>query len=91
MNLILSNRVIVKSSNLNELQVLQSSFLTRFGKITKVDYTEGEYHAYVMYESLDAASAALSEMKGYPLGGADHRITVDFADPGKAGRNIILL
>jgi len=54
----------------------------RFGKITKVDYTEGAYHAYVMYESLDAASAALSEMKGYPLGGADHRITVDFADPG---------
>lgn len=40
----------------------------------------------MMYESLDAASAALSEMKGYPLGGADHRITVDFADPGKAGK-----
>ena len=54
----------------------------RFGKITKLDYTEGDYHAYVMFESLDAASSALSGMKGYPLGGPDHRITVDFADPG---------
>jgi len=54
----------------------------RFGKITKLDYNEGEYHAYVMFESLDAASSALSGMKGYPLGGPDHRITVDFADPG---------
>lgn len=54
----------------------------RFGKITKLDYSEGDYHAYVMFESLDAASSALTGMKGYPLGGPDHRITVDFADPG---------
>ena len=54
----------------------------RFGKITKLDYKEGEYHAYVMFESLDAASSALAIMKGYPLGGPEHRITVDYADPG---------
>eukprot|EP00116_Pleurobrachia_bachei_P002878 sb/3463140/ len=53
----------------------------RFGKITKLDYKEGDYQGYVMYESQDAATAALNEMKGYPLGGPSHRITVDYADP----------
>ena len=59
----------------------------RFGKITKLDYSEGEYHAYVRFESLDAATSAFSSMKGYPLGGPEHRITVDFADPGSPERS----
>ncbi|XP_069500203.1 putative RNA-binding protein 15B [Ambystoma mexicanum] len=51
----------------------------RFGSIKTIDYVKGDNFAYIQYESLDAAQAACSKMRGYPLGGADRRLRVDFA------------
>uniref|UniRef100_A0A665U3Z9 RNA-binding protein 15 n=1 Tax=Echeneis naucrates TaxID=173247 RepID=A0A665U3Z9_ECHNA len=52
----------------------------RFGTIRTIDYRKGEVWAYIQYESLDAAQAACSHMRGFPLGGPDRRLRVDFAD-----------
>ncbi|KAM9800483.1 RNA-binding protein 15-like [Syngnathus typhle] len=52
----------------------------RFGTIRTIDYRKGEAWAYVQYESLDAAQAACTHMRGFPLGGPDRRLRVDFAD-----------
>ncbi|XP_051932785.1 RNA-binding protein 15-like [Hippocampus zosterae] len=52
----------------------------RFGTIRTIDYRKGEAWAYVQYESMDAAQAACTNMRGFPLGGPDRRIRVDFAD-----------
>lgn len=52
----------------------------RFGAIKKIDHTKGENHAYILYESLDAAQAAVKEMRGVPMGGPDKRVRTDFAD-----------
>lgn len=54
----------------------------RFGAIRKIDFVKGENHAYIQYDSIDAAQAACQEMRGFPLGGPDKRLRVDFADPG---------
>ncbi|KAG9329533.1 hypothetical protein JZ751_010834 [Albula glossodonta] len=51
----------------------------RFGSIRTVDYVKGESFAYIQYESLDAAQAACAQMRGFPLGGSDRRLRVDFA------------
>lgn len=52
----------------------------RFGAIRKIDYEKGDDHAYILYDSLDAASVAAREMRGFPLGGRDRRLKIDFAD-----------
>uniref|UniRef100_A0A3B4YHJ2 RNA-binding protein 15 n=1 Tax=Seriola lalandi dorsalis TaxID=1841481 RepID=A0A3B4YHJ2_SERLL len=52
----------------------------RFGTIRTIDYRKGEVWAYIQYESLDAAQAACLHMRGFPLGGPDRRLRVDFAD-----------
>ncbi|XP_030076410.1 RNA-binding protein 15 [Microcaecilia unicolor] len=52
----------------------------RFGTIRTIDYRKGDSWAYIQYESLDAAQAACSHMRGFPLGGQDRRLRVDFAD-----------
>ena len=54
----------------------------RFGAIGKIDFVKGDNHAYIQYDSIDAAQAACQEMRGFPLGGPDKRLRVDFADPG---------
>ncbi|XP_013785395.2 putative RNA-binding protein 15 [Limulus polyphemus] len=54
----------------------------RFGAIRKIDFVKGDNHAYIQYDSIDAAQAACQEMRGFPLGGTDKRLRVDFADPG---------
>ncbi|XP_043933732.1 putative RNA-binding protein 15B [Protopterus annectens] len=51
----------------------------RYGSITTIDYVKGDSFAYVQYESLDAAQAACAQMRGFPLGGPDRRLRVDFA------------
>ncbi|XP_034022477.1 RNA-binding protein 15-like [Thalassophryne amazonica] len=51
----------------------------RFGTIRTIDYRKGEVWAYIQYESLDAAQAACAHMHGFPLGGPDRRLRVDFA------------
>lgn len=52
----------------------------RFGTIRTIDYRKGDTWAYIQYESLDAASAACTHMRGFPLGGPERRLRVDFAD-----------
>lgn len=52
----------------------------RFGTIRTIDYRKGEVWAYIQYESLDASQAAYTHMRGFPLGGPDRRLRVDFAD-----------
>lgn len=52
----------------------------RFGTIRTIDYRKGDVWAYIQYESLDAAQAACSHMRGFPLGGPDRRLRVDFAE-----------
>lgn len=60
------------------VQVLEREF-DRFGAIKKIEYVKGEPYAHVLYETLDAATAAVNEMRGFPLGGPDKRIRTDFA------------
>nr|MBE5726621.1 spenito [Cucujiformia]NVI76332.1 spenito [Cucujiformia]NVI76333.1 spenito [Cucujiformia] len=50
----------------------------RFGAIKKID--KGESYAYILYDSIDAAQAAVKEMRGFPLGGPERRLRTDFAD-----------
>lgn len=52
----------------------------RFGTIRTIDYRKGDTWAYIQYESLDAAQAACTHMRGFPLGGPERRLRVDFAD-----------
>ncbi|KAJ0023169.1 hypothetical protein NQD34_003068 [Periophthalmus magnuspinnatus] len=52
----------------------------RFGTIRTIDYRKGDAWAYIQYESLDAAQAAWTHMHGFPLGGPDRRLRVDFAE-----------
>ncbi|XP_063226142.1 RNA-binding protein spenito [Bacillus rossius redtenbacheri] len=52
----------------------------RFGAIKKIDYVKGDTCAYILYDSIDAAQAAVKEMRGFPLGGPEHRLRADFAD-----------
>ncbi|XP_065670109.1 RNA-binding protein spenito [Hydra vulgaris] len=53
----------------------------RFGALRKIEYVKGSRHAFVEFESIDAASAAHTEMRGFPLGGPDRKIKIDYAEP----------
>ena len=55
----------------------------RFGAIQKIEYDKGEEQACIQYETIDAATAAVSEMRGFPLGGPEKRLRMDFADVGE--------
>jgi RNA-binding protein 15 len=63
------------------IPALESEF-DRFGAISKIDFVKGDNHAYVQYDTVDAATAAIQELRGYPLGGPEKRLRVDYADPG---------
>lgn len=52
----------------------------RFGAIKEIEFREGDTQAHVQYENIDAAQAAVQEMRGHPLGGPDKRLRIDFAD-----------
>lgn len=52
----------------------------RFGSIKKIEWIKGEPYAYITFETIDAAQAAVKDMRGYPLGGTERRIRTDFAD-----------
>ncbi|TDH13475.1 hypothetical protein EPR50_G00033190 [Perca flavescens] len=62
----------------NSLAALAREF-DRFGSIRSIDYGKGDSFAYIQYESLDAAQAACGQMRGFPLGGPERRLRVDFA------------
>lgn len=54
----------------------------RFGAIKKIDYNakNGDSHAYILYETIEAAQAAVQDMRGFCLGGPDRRLKTDFVD-----------
>lgn len=60
----------------------------RFGAIRKIDFVKGDNHAYIQYDSIDAAQAACQDMRGFPLGGPERRLRVDFADPEPYNYNL---
>jgi len=57
----------------------------RFGVIKKIEYVKGDTCAYIQFESIDAATAAVKEMRGVALGGLEHKLRTDFADGGVCG------
>ncbi|KAH7936913.1 hypothetical protein HPB49_006423 [Dermacentor silvarum] len=62
------------------MSLLEREF-DRFGLIRKIEYVKGDSHAYIQFDSIDAATSACQQMRGAPLGGHDKRLRVDFAHP----------
>ena len=60
-------------------EVLEREF-DRFGVIERIEWPNGKAYAYVLFGTVDAASAANSQMRGARLGNSDKRIRIDFAD-----------
>jgi len=60
-------------------QMLEREF-DRFGVMGRIEFEKGDIEATIQYESIDAASAAVNEMRGFPLGGPDKRIRIDYSD-----------
>ncbi|XP_041352438.1 uncharacterized protein LOC121370948 [Gigantopelta aegis] len=50
----------------------------RFGEIRRMIWLKGSNFAYVQYETNDAAQAACHKFHGWPMGGLDKRLRVDF-------------
>jgi hypothetical protein len=71
----------ISSGPWSTLPQLEREF-DRFGSIKKIEWLKGEQYAYITYETIDAAQAAVKDMRGYPLGGNDKRLRTDFADAG---------
>ena len=57
----------------------------RFGVISKIEWPPGRNYAFVLYNSIDGAQAACQDMRGFPAGGPERRLRVDFADPAQMG------
>ncbi|XP_060075630.1 RNA-binding protein spenito-like [Ylistrum balloti] len=60
-------------------QALEREF-DRFGVIDRIEWPHSKNYAYVLYDNIDAATAACQEMRGFPLGDSNRRLRVDFAD-----------
>lgn len=60
-------------------QLLEREF-DRFGVMGEIAYEKGDTEATIQYESIDAACAAVNEMRGFPLGGTEKRIRIDYYD-----------
>ncbi|KAM6981124.1 putative RNA-binding protein 15B [Aplochiton taeniatus] len=71
----------------NLLAALAREF-DRFGSIRNIDYVKGDSFAYIQYESLDASQAACAQMRGFPLGGPERRLRVDFAKVEESPRSL---
>lgn len=56
----------------------------RFGVIKKIEYQKGDNCANILYESIEAAQAAVKEMRGFALGGPERRLRIDFSDVANA-------
>lgn len=53
----------------------------RFGLIRRVDYNSGDSHAFVHFDSLDAAQAAINSMAGYRLRTTGRTLKIDICKP----------
>ena len=55
--------------------------LDRFGLIRKTDYQDGDNHAYVQLDSLDAAQAAIVSLTGYRIRNSGRVLKIDLCKP----------
>ena len=55
--------------------------LDRFGLIRRIDYNSGDSHAFVHFDSLDAAQAAISSMSGYRFRTTGRSLKIDICKP----------
>ena len=62
-------------------QMIEREF-DRFGAFSEISYKQEDGWATIQYESIDAATTAVNEMRGFQLGENGHRIRMDFADVG---------
>merc|ERR550539_596478 len=61
------------------MQMLEREF-DRFGVMGRIDYCQGDCDATIQYDSIEAATAAVTQMRGAPLGGPDKKIRIDYSD-----------
>ncbi|CAG5123541.1 unnamed protein product [Candidula unifasciata] len=61
------------------VETLEREF-DRFGAIQHIEWPRNKNFAYVIYDSIDAAQAACQQMRGYPLGGPERRLRLDFGE-----------
>ena len=61
----------------------------RFGAFSEISYKVEDGWATIQYESIDAATTAVNEMRGFPLGGDANRIRMDFADVGEVPTKLV--
>ncbi|XP_062550125.1 RNA-binding protein spenito-like [Armigeres subalbatus] len=72
------------SSN-RRLNLCLQKQISRFENFVLNPYRKHDMSAYIlqnMYDSIDAATTAVKEMRGFLLGAPDRRIRIDFADNG---------
>ena len=55
--------------------------LDRYGLIRRVDYANGDNHAFVHFDSLDAAQAAVTSLNGYRLRACGRLVKIDLCRP----------
>ena len=53
----------------------------RFGSVQRVVWPEGCDYAYLTYNSVESAKAAVEAMRGFRYKGAEKRLRMDFSDP----------
>ena len=55
--------------------------LDRFGLIRKLDYQDGDNHAFIQLDSLDAAQAAIASLAGYRIRNSGRTLKIDICKP----------
>jgi RNA-binding protein 15 len=65
------------STDLKEVQ----QELDRFGLIRKIDYQDGDNHAFIQLDSLDAAQAAIASLTGYRIRSSGRILKIDLCKP----------
>ena len=55
--------------------------LDRFGLIRKLDYQDGDDHAFIQLDSLDAAQAAIASLTGYRIRNSGRTLKIDICKP----------
>ncbi|XP_059139169.1 RNA-binding protein spenito-like [Physella acuta] len=68
------------------VETLEREF-DRFGAIVHIEWPRNKNFAYVVYDSIDAAQAACQQMRGYPLGGPERRLRLDFGEKDHISRS----
>lgn len=57
-----------------------ATLLDEFGPPEKIIWPSGKNYANVLFPTVELATIAANALRGYPLGGDNHRIRVDFTD-----------